>query len=152
MNSDRNYETRFTVNKDPQTVFGAIIDTRKWWSGDIEGDTEQLGDIFTYRYKDLHYSKQKVTELVPGKRVTWNVLEASLNFVGDKTEWAGTTIVFDIIEHGDTTDLVFTHVGLKPTVECYDMCSDAWRALIQGSLKELIETGSTDPLELDAAS
>ena len=88
MNSDKNYETGFTVNKDPQTVFRAIIDTRKWWSGDIEGGTEQLGDVFTYRYKDLHYSKQKVTELVHGKRVTWDVLEASLNFVEDKTDWA----------------------------------------------------------------
>ncbi|WEX07971.1 SRPBCC domain-containing protein [Chelativorans sp. AA-79] len=152
MNSDRNYETRFTVNKDPLTVFNSIIDTRKWWSGDIEGGTKQLGDVFTYRYKNLHYSRQEIAELVPGRSVKWNVLEVSLNFVEDKTEWAGTMIIFDIIEHGGTTELVFTHIGLKPTAECYDMCSDAWSALIQGSLKELIETGSTNLLELDAAS
>lgn len=87
MNLAKNYEARFTVNKDPQTVFNSVIDTRRWWSGDIEGGTKQLGDIFTYRYKDLHYSKQEITEFVAGKKVEWKVLEASLNFVEDKTEW-----------------------------------------------------------------
>jgi hypothetical protein len=45
---------------------------------------------------------------------------------------------------------VFTHVGLKPAGECYDTCSDAWTSLIQGSLKQLIETGKTELLELAA--
>ena len=44
MNSAKHYETRFAVNKDPQTVFNSIIDTRKRWNGDIEGDTRQLGE------------------------------------------------------------------------------------------------------------
>ena len=91
-----------------------------------------------------------MTELVPGKRVAWQVLEAMLSFVEDKTEWAGTTITFDIVRKGDMTQVVFTHVGLEPEVECYDTCSDAWTSLIQGSLKQLIETGRTTLLELDA--
>ena len=62
----------------------------------------------------------------------------------------GTTITFDIARKGDRTEVVFTHVGLKPAVECFDTCSDAWTSLIQGSLKELIETGKTELLELDA--
>ena len=46
--------------------------------------------------------------------------------------------------------MVFTHVGLAPQVECYDTCSDAWTSLIQGSLKQLIETGRAELIELEA--
>ncbi len=151
MTDDKNYTTSFTVDQAPEAVFDAVNNVRAWWSGDVDGGTGKLGDVFTYRYKDLHYSKQEVTELVPGKRVAWRVLEGTLSFVEDKTEWAGTTITFDIARRSDRTEVVFTHVGLKPAVECYDTCSDAWTSLIQGSLKQLIETGKTELLVLDAS-
>jgi uncharacterized protein YndB with AHSA1/START domain len=150
MTADKNYATSFTVDQSPEAVFAAITNPRAWWSGEHEGSAGKLGDVFTYRYKDIHYSKQQVTELVPGGRVAWQVVEGALNFVEDKTEWAGTTITFDIARKGDKTEVVFTHVGLKPAVECYDTCSDAWTSLIQGSLRQLIETGKTDLIELDA--
>jgi hypothetical protein len=144
------YTTSFIVDQTPETAYAAIVNPRAWWSGEHEGLADRIGDVFTYRYKDLHYSKQEVTELVPGKRVAWQVLEGTLSFVEDKTEWAGTTITFDIERKGAVTEVTFTHVGLKPAVECYDTCSDAWRSLIQGSLKQLIATGKTELLVLDA--
>lgn len=147
---ERSYTTAFTVTQSPQAVFTAIVNPRAWWSGEHDGMADRVGDTFTYRYKQLHYSKQLVAELVPGKRVAWYVTEAMLAFVEDKTEWAGTTITFDIAKKGDRTEVVFTHLGLKPAVECFDTCSDAWTSLIQGSLKQLIETGKTELLELDA--
>ena len=145
-----NFTTSFSVPQSPDAVFVAITSPRAWWSGEIEGSTAQKGDVFTYRYKSLHYSKQQVSELVPGRRVAWQVTEAELNFLEDKTEWTGTTITFDIARKGSATEVTFTHVGLKPIVECYSACSDAWTSLIKGSLKELIETGQTELLELDA--
>jgi hypothetical protein len=152
MTDDKNYTTSFAVDESPEAVFAAVNNVRAWWSGEFEGSTGKLGDVFTYRYKDIHYSKQEVTELVPGKRVAWRVLEGTLSFVKDKTEWAGTTITFDIAPRGDKTEVVFTHVGLDPAVECYDTCSDAWSSLIQGSLKQLIENGKTELIELDASA
>ena len=148
--SDASYTTSFTVSQSPETVFAAIVNPRAWWSGQHEGRSDHIGDTFSYTYKTLHYSKQRVTELVPGKRVAWHVVEGMLAFVEDKTEWVGTTITFDIARKGDKTEVVFTHVGLKPSGECFDTCSDAWTSLIQGSLRQLIETGKTELLELDA--
>jgi hypothetical protein len=146
----KDFTTSFTVKQTPQAVFAAIINPRAWWSGDHSGSAQHLGDVFTYRYKDIHYSKQQVTELIPAKRVAWQVTEGTLNFVEDKNEWAGTTITFDIVRKDDRTEVIFTHVGLEPAVECYDTCSDAWTSLIRGSLKELIETGRTELLDLEA--
>ena len=92
----QNYSTTFTVDQTPEEAFAAINDVRGWWSGNIEGSTNKLGDEWTYRYKGVHYSKQKIAELVPGKKVVWLVLDSYLNFIEDKTEWNGTRITFEI--------------------------------------------------------
>jgi hypothetical protein len=136
-----NYTTTITVDKTPKEVFDAINNVRGWWEGTIEGSTDKLGAEFTYQYKDIHYSKQKITELIPGQRVVWRVLESRLNFIDDKTEWKGTDITFDIARKDDKTEVRFTHVGLVPNVECYNVCSDAWGAIIKSDLWSWITTG-----------
>jgi hypothetical protein len=137
----QNFTTTFTVDQTPQEAFAAINNVRGWWSGEIEGGTGKLGDEFTYRYQDLHYSKQKLTELIPGKKVVWLVSDARLNFTKDKTEWTGTEITFEISEKGGKTEIRFTHLGLVPEAECFNACSNAWGFYINGSLRSLIATG-----------
>ena len=139
--SDQNYTTAFTVEQTPEVVFAAINNVRGWWPGEIEGYSEQLGDEFTYRYANIHRSKQKITELIPSKKVVWHVIDAHLNFTQDKTEWQGTDIRFDISKKGDKTEVRFTHVGLVPKFECFTSCSNAWSSIIKDSLQSLITTG-----------
>lgn len=141
------YTTSFTVDKSPEEVFDAINNVRGWWSGQIDGSTDRLGAEFTYRYKDLHDSTQKITEIVPSKKVVWHIVDAHINFVNDKTEWRGTDVVFEIIRKGDKTEVRFTHVGLVPVFECYGECSNAWGFYINGSLRSLIKTGKGQPNE-----
>lgn len=144
--NEQNFTTTFTVDQAPEEAFAAINNVRGWWSGEpgIEGSTDKLGDEFTYRYKPHHYSKQKITELIPGKKVGWIVLESQLNFVKDKSEWNGTKITFEIANRGDKTEVRFTHAGLVPDHECYGACSNAWDSYINGSLRSLI-TGNLQP-------
>ena len=140
--ADRSYTKTFTVQQPPDEVFAAVNNVRGWWTGGIDGSTTDVGDEFTYRYEDLHVSKQRVTESVPGRRVVWQVLEGGPTFVGVANEWAGTSIEFDIVDHGDRTELRFTHVGLVPEYECFDACSDAWGGLVTGNLRDLIAVGA----------
>jgi activator of Hsp90 ATPase-like protein len=137
------FTTLFTVEQTPEQVFAAINNVRGWWSGEVVGDTSKVGAEFTYRYKDFHMSTQQVTEFVPGQKVVWHVIDAKL--AGDKTEWIGTDIVFEIANKTGKTELRFTHVGLVPAFQCYGDCSGAWGALVEGNLRKLITTGKNQP-------
>jgi hypothetical protein len=139
------YTTTFTVDQTPKEAFAAINDVRGWWSGNIEGNTDKLGAEWTYRYEDVHYSKQKITELIPGEKVVWLVLDSYLSFIEDKKEWDGSKITFEIAKKGDKTEVRFTHVGLVPEHECYGACSNAWGSYISGSLQGLITKGKGQP-------
>ncbi len=139
-----NLTISFSVDQSPQQAFDAINNARGWWSGKIEGDTDKLGAEFTYQYKDVHRSKQKITELNPGKRVAWHVVESRLSF-RKENEWTGTDIVFDISQKGGKTEVRFTHIGLVPAFQCYGDCSGAWGVLINENLRNLIITGKAQP-------
>ncbi len=135
------FTTTILVDKPAIDVFNAVNNVSGWWQGEIEGPTNEVGDEFTYRMKDFHYSKHKVTELIPGKKVVWLVTDSNLTSFGDKTEWNGTKVIFDIDETNGQTQLRFTHEGLVPAFECYGSCSGAWGQLVQESLYSLIMTG-----------
>jgi hypothetical protein len=137
------------VDQSPMEAYRAINNVRGWWSGEIEGETDKLGEVWTYKYKDFHMSQQKVTQLVPGKKVVWVVVDSYLTFVEDQTEWNGTKIVFDISKKDGKTQVVFTHQGLKPADQCFTDCNNAWGSYIKGSLKNLIikDKGQPNPKE-----
>jgi len=141
---NENLTIAFTVDQSPAEVFKAIYNVRGWWA-DIEGRSDKSGAEFTYRFKDLHISTQKITEFVPDKKVVWHVTDSRLNFVKDKTEWNGTDIIFEISRKGSQTELRFTHVGLVPACECYQDCLRGWSFYVNESLRRLITTGKGDP-------
>lgn len=136
-----NFTSTILVDKTPAEAFTAINNVRGWWQGEIEGNTEKLNEEFSYRMKDVHYSKQRIIESIPNEKVVWQVTDSELSSFKDKGEWTGTTIVFEISKVGDKTEIRFTHIGLVPTFECYGDCSWAWGELIQQSLFSLLITG-----------
>jgi hypothetical protein len=95
--------------------------------------------------KDVHSCKMKLIEVIPRKKVVWLVLDNYFKFTKDKSEWIGTKIIFEIAEKDNKTQLQFTHQGLVPQYECYDICRDAWTSYIQNSLRSLISTGKGQP-------
>lgn len=143
------FTTIFEVDASPQQVFEAITEVRAWWIGDIEGDTRDVGDVFTYRHLPQHRSVQRITESIPGERIVWHVEDAELTFIEDRTEWIGTEITFDISERDGKTEVRFSHLGLTPGIECYDACSNAWGSYVNGSLKKLITERAAAPATRD---
>jgi activator of Hsp90 ATPase-like protein len=142
---DQNFTTTFTVDQTPREVFLDINNVRGWWSENIEGSNGKPGDEFTYRYKDVHCCKVRLTEVIPDEKVVWLVVDNHFSFTKDKNEWKDTTITFEIAKRGDKTEVRFTHRGLVPEYECFDICSSAWGSYINGSLRNLIATGEGKP-------
>ncbi len=139
------FTTTILVDQTPAAAFNAINNVRGWWSEEIEGSTDKLNDEFTYHYEDVHRCKMKLTEVIPGKKVVWLVLDNYFKFTKDKSEWKGTKIIFDIAKKDNKTEIRFTHLGLVPQYECYGICRDAWTNYIQNSLRGLIATGKGQP-------
>lgn len=143
--STPDFTTKITVRQSPQEAFNAINNVRGWWSENINGDTDRLNAEFLYAYKDVHVCKIRIEEFGTGRKVVWRVLNNHFNFTKDKSEWVNTRIIFEIAEKDGQTEIRFTHEGLVPAYECYDVCFDAWTSYIQGSLKNLITTGEGKP-------
>jgi Activator of Hsp90 ATPase homolog 1-like protein len=135
----QNFTASIEVDKSPDEVYNHINHVSKWWSKDFEGSSLKLHDEFVISHTDQHYSKQKLIEVVPGKKVVWLVTDSVLNWIkGDKHEWTNTKMIFVITAKGDKTVLQFTHEGLFPEKECYARCSQGWNMVIRERLSDYI--------------
>lgn len=141
----KDFTTFFEVDQSPAEVFNGVTNVRGWWSEDIEGNTANLNDEFDYHFKNAHRCRMRLIEVVPNKKVVWQVLNNYFGFTKDKNEWNGNTIVFEITQKDNKTRLQFTQVGLTPAYECYEICNDAWTNYITNSLRSLIATGKGTP-------
>ena len=146
------YTTTIEVAQSPKEVFNAIKNVPKWWSKDFKGKSTDVNDEFIIDHPNMHYSKQKLVEVVPDKRIVWEVTDSNLNWLKkDKQEWTNTKMIFDIHKNGSKTILDFTHEGLIPEQECYAMCEKGWNIVIKDWLQHLITTGTEAKDILNAA-
>ncbi len=72
----KDFEVTFLIDQSSKEIFNAITNVRGWWSGlhseEIEGSSNKLNDEFTFRAGGgAHYSKQKLVEVIPDKKVVW---------------------------------------------------------------------------------
>jgi len=147
--TNTDFTTTLLVDQTPKEAFNAINNVRGWWSEGVEGSTDKLNAEFTYHYEDVHYCQMKIIEFIPNKKVVWLVKYNYFNFTKDRSEWTGTKISFEIAEKGKKTEIRFTHRGLVPEYECFDVCSNAWGQYIQQSLMSLITTGKGKPQQFN---
>ena len=142
---DQNYTITFLVKQSPGEVYQAVNNVRGWWSEALEGDSEKLNDEFSYRHGEIHYSKHRLTEVIPDKKIVWLTLDSQLTFANPQNEWNGTHVIFDISNQGEQTQLTITHQGLVPAFECFESCTKGWNYYLQNSLLPLITTGKGNP-------
>lgn len=138
----QNFSYTFTTSKPIDKVFNILSDPKKWWYGlhdeIITGKSERLNDIFIFDAGNgVHHTKQKLIEVIPDKKIVWEVTDSKLTFASKTDEWTGTKIGFDISTKDSHTQVVFTHNGLTPEFECYEGCSSAWTQYLEKLEKEL---------------
>ena len=136
---DQSYTATVEFAKSPGDVFKRINDVSKWWTRvangeqtEFEGRSTKLNDEFILRHGESHYSKQKLVEVIPGKKVVWFVTDSKLNWLKkNQHEWTGTKMIFELTSKGDKTALNFIHQGLVPEKECYDHSVQFWDMVIK---------------------
>ncbi|OYX11226.1 MAG: hypothetical protein B7Z16_17640 [Algoriphagus sp. 32-45-6] len=126
-----NFTYSFESTKSPETIFALLLDPKKWWVGfheeTIIGDSQKPNDVFSFKAGGgMHYTVQKLVEVIPNEKIVWLVTESNLSFLKETDEWDGTKIRFDLAPNGNKTKVTFTHDGFVPTFECYGACSSAW--------------------------
>jgi uncharacterized protein YndB with AHSA1/START domain len=139
--TNKNFTATIELERSPEDVFNAITrHVTKWWGGkDLSGKTITINDEFVINHPGAHYSKQKLVEVVPGKKLVWLVTESTLTWLKkDKQEWTNTKMIFEISTKGDKTILHFTHEGLVPEKECHAMCEQGWTTVIKDYLFNFI--------------
>jgi hypothetical protein len=142
---NQNYNATITVSQSATEVFKSINSVSKWWTENLEGDSENLNGVFTVDFGDKNFVTHKLIEVIPNKKVVWLVTDCYLSWFKDKTEWTNTKMSFEISTKGNSTEISFTHIGLVPEVECYDMCVKGWDQYIKGSLFKLVTEGTGQP-------
>ena len=135
---NENYTVAIEVTKSPREVFRRLInDVSKFWPEELEGECSKLNDEFIFRSGDSHYSKNKLIEFVPDKKVVWLVTESTRKT--DNFDWTGTKMIFELTPKGNNTLLKFTYDGVIPENES-DRLAQICDFVIKEKLYNLIES------------
>ena len=140
----KDFHRTITVNASAEETMKKISQINLWWVKDFSGKAEKLNDKFHVPMGKTFVDFQLI-ELVPNKKVVWNVTDSYINWLRDKKEWNGTEVVFEISEKENATQLDFTHIGLLPDIECYSVCEEGWNGHITISLVKFINEGKGMP-------
>ena len=82
---NKSYTFSFVTASSKENIFETLLDVRNWWMGlygeDIKGSSTKLNDEFTFNAGEgVHYSKQKLVEIIANKKIVWLVTESNLSF------------------------------------------------------------------------
>ena len=139
----KNYIKKLTISAPCEDVFNAVATLkglRGWWTSIVAGKDRSLGKLkLGFEGMDEHIIMD-VVELEAWTRIKWQCeIHSSLE------DWAGTEPIFSFhAKPKDRTELVFVHLGLVPSLECYGDCKLGWDHFLM-SLKSYCETGKGHP-------
>lgn len=89
----QSYSSSITANITTQEATERINRVADWWTASVTGASGKVGDAFTVRLGET-FVDFAVVELLPSKRIVWQVTDCNLQWLEDKKEWKGTRLVF----------------------------------------------------------
>ena len=141
----KNFHTAIKVNASAEAAMKKIGEVNKWWAKKVKGRSQKLNDKFTVDFGTT-WVDFRITELIPAKKVVWQVTDCNLQWINNKKEWNDTEVVFEISKKKNVAQIDFTHVGLIPSFECYKDCETGWTEHVTDSLVKFINEGKGMPV------
>ena len=147
------YIREIIVSSTPGAAYKALTtDFDKWWTTGCN-PISQTGDKITFRFGPTYWV-MCANCLVPDNYVELECIEA--HHVHDGlpasilNEWKGSKLKWEIQKQDKKTKIVLVHEGLKPSLECYEVCEQGWDYFFVNSLKKYLDTGEGSPFENEA--
>jgi|SRR6516225_146803 hypothetical protein len=140
----QDYSSTITANITPKKALERISRVSDWWTKGFTGASRKVGDTFTVRFGET-FVDFKIIEVIPEKKIVWEVTKCNLHWIENKTEWNNTQIVWDVSHKDGRTNVRMTHVGLIPGVECYENCEKGWNFYLGESLRKLLTENTGRP-------
>ncbi|MEP5613362.1 MAG: SRPBCC domain-containing protein [Cyclobacteriaceae bacterium] len=131
------YSKQITYSTSAESLFTAITQNLDQWWGKTDTSVEKKGDEFKVSFGHAFW-KFRVSEFTPNEKLTWECVDGQPEF---EHEWVGTKVHWNISGDVEKTQLSFTHEGLTPSFECYDVCAPTWDMFLTTSLRSFVEKG-----------
>jgi hypothetical protein len=129
---------RVGIKAKPVKVYRALTTREglsRWWITGTRGNCQKGGTI------DFGFTRMKVIESLPGKRVKWKCIQGP-------NEWIDTEVSFEFKNRAKQTYLLFRHANWKKPVEFMYHCSTKWAVFLL-SLKNWLEREEGRPYPYD---
>jgi len=144
------YTKTIAVAATPDQAYHALTAGFEHWWTTPDQPIADVGDRAKFGFPPgLSYWTFQATHLSPGERVELECTDAFHIHEGQpketEKEWLGTKAVWRIEARGENTIIHFEHVGLKPSLHCFDICQAGWDLFFVDSLKSYLDTGVGKP-------
>ena len=146
------FERSVAVEGSVERTFDAIstVDgVRGWWATDVTGRAV-VGDVMRLGFSLPNHDEwivMRVDESTRPTVVRWTCVAQYVAPAGvsKHDEWVGTEVRFTLEpQAADRCNLVFTHAGLAPSLECYSVCANGWDHFL-ASLVAFVRDGAGTP-------
>jgi len=144
MKKQQDFNYRLTVKAPVKETMKKISQVNLWWAKNFKGKASKTKDKFSVYFGET-YVDFKISEVIPDKKIVWQVTDCNLHWIEDKKEWKNTEVIWTLTEKGGKTQIDFVHNGLKPDSECYENCKPGWTHHLKDSLVKLIDEGKGFP-------
>lgn len=144
------YKRTLNTSASSERAYNAVTSEFGAWWTDPNATLARIGDIATFRFPPNQSTWTfRPKTLEPHKLVEHECVGANHLHEGlpdsVRTEWLGTILRFEIkaTEAGSVID--FRHCGLKPSLDCYEVCSAGWEFYFMDSLRAYLIEGIGKP-------
>ena len=135
--TQKDYTATISAKITAKEAIDRISRVTDWWTKGFTGASQKSGDTFTVRFGET-FVDFRVSEVVPSKRIVWQVTDCNLHFIPNKKEWNDTRVVWEVSTEKGSTSVHMTHVGLVPEHQCYQNCEEGWNFFVRESLLKLL--------------